>query len=125
MGNESSITACRGACDYAVFEDSASCSTGSGSCSVAVLLEAEPSGFHDENLIAATQQIREILAAIPPDADGRKLSFIRTNMGSLLAWMDHSGATVPDGAVTAEDDDATIAAALRLRGYAAAGAAQA
>jgi hypothetical protein len=43
-------------------------------------------------------------------------------MGELLAWMDHSGAEVPDDAVTAEDDDATIARALRLRGYAAAGA---
>jgi hypothetical protein len=92
---------------------------------VAELLEAEASGFHDENLIAATQQIRAILAAIPPDPAGRKLSFIRTNMGELLAWMDHSGAEVPEGAVTAEDDDATIAQALRLTGYAAAGAAQA
>jgi len=91
---------------------------------VAELLLAAPSGFHDQNLIDATQQIREILAAIPPDPAGRKLSFIRTNMGNLLAWMDHSGAEVPEGAVTAEDDDATIAEALRLRGYAA-GAAQA
>ena len=41
-------------------------------------------------------------------------------MGELLAWMDHTGAEVPDDAVTAEDDDATIAAALRLKGYAAA-----
>ncbi len=120
MGN--GITACRGTCDFAISNDSAACGTGTGTCAVAELLEAEPSGFHDENLIAATQQIRAILAAIPPDSAGRKLSFIRTNMGELLAWMDHSGAEVPEGAVTAEDDDATIAQALRLKGYAATGA---
>src|SRR2546427_12338869 len=120
MGN--GITACKGVCDYAISNDSAACSDGQGTCSVAEVLEAEASGFHDENLIAATQQIRAILAAIPPDPAGRKLSFIRTNMGELLAWMDHSGAEVPDDAVTAENDDATIAQALRLTGYAAAGA---
>jgi hypothetical protein len=123
MGN--GITACRGTCDFSISNDSAACGTGTGTCAVAELLEAEPSGFHDENLIAATQQIRAILAAIPPDPAGRKLSFIRTNMGELLAWMDHSGAEVPEGAVTAEDDDATIAQALRLTGYAAAAGAQA
>jgi hypothetical protein len=123
MGN--GITACKGTCDFAISNDSAACGTGTGTCAQAELLEAEASGFHDENLIAATQQIRAILAAIPPDPAGRKLSFIRTNMGELLAWMDHSGAEVPDDAVTAEDDDATIAQALRLKGYAAAGATQA
>jgi hypothetical protein len=123
MGN--GITACKGACDFAISNDTAACSEGRGTCGVAELLEAELSGFHDENLIAATQQIREILAAIPPDPAGRKISFIRTNMGNLLAWMDHSGTTVPDGAVTAADDDATIAEALRLKGRAAAGAGQA
>ena len=120
---QDSITACKSACDYSIDNDRANCSSGNGSCSLAVLLEAEPSGFHDQNLIAATQEIKAILAGIPPDSEGRKLSFIRTNMGSLLAWMDHSG-TASDGGVTAEDDDATIARALRLRGYAA-GAAQA
>jgi len=120
MGN--GITACRGTCDFSIFNESAACGTGTGTCAAAELLEAEPSGFHDENLIAATQQIRAILAAIPADPAGRKLSFIRTNMGELLAWMDHSGAEVPDDAVTAEDDDATIAQALKLKGYAAAGA---
>jgi len=119
---ENGITACKGTCDYAISNDAAACSDGTGTCATAQLLEAELSGFHDENLIAATQQIRAILAAIPPDPAGRKLSFIRTNMGELLAWMDHSGADVPDDAVTAEDDDATIAAALRLTGSTAASA---
>jgi hypothetical protein len=123
MGN--GITACKGTCDFTISDDTAACSDGKGSCATAELLEAEPSGFHDQNLIDATQRIREILAAIPPDPAGRKLSFIRTNMGELLAWMDHSGAQVPEGAVTAEDDDATIAEALRLTGYAAASAGQA
>ena len=122
MGN--GITACKGACDYTVYSNSAACNTGTGTCAVAKLLEAELSGFHDENLIAATQQIKAILAAIPPDPAGRQLSFIRTNMGELLAWMDHSGAEVSEEGVTADDDDATIAAALRLTSYAA-GAAQA
>ena len=124
MGN--GITACKGTCDFAISNNAAGCSDGTGTCAPAELLEAEASGFHDENLVAATQQIRAILAAIPPDPAGRKLSFIRTNMGELLAWMDHSGAEVSDDAVTAKDDDETIARALRLTGYAAAaGAAQA
>ena len=122
MGSLSTGVGCgRGACDFVIVDDDANCQSGSGSCSAAVLLEAEPSGFHDENLIAATQKIREILAGVPADSRGRKLSFIQTNMGSLLAWMYH-GATAPLEGVTAKDDDATIAKALRLKGGAAAGA---
>ena len=118
-----STTACgRESCVYSISGESADCSAGAGTCGPAELLEAEPSGFHDQNLIAATQQIRAILASIPPDPAGRKLSFIRTNMGELLAWMNHSGAEVPDDAVTAEDDDDTIAQALRLKSFAAGGA---
>jgi len=38
-------------------------------------------------------------------------------MGFLLAWVNHGAASIPDGAVTAKDDDATLARALRLKGY--------
>jgi hypothetical protein len=73
------------------------------------------SEFHDQYLIAATQAIKEILAGIPTDAQGRKLSFLHTNMGSLLAWVEH-GEAVPANAVTADHGDATIAEALGLIG---------
>ena len=43
---------------------------------MADFLDAEQSDFHDENLIKATQKIREALAEIPADPLGRKLSII-------------------------------------------------
>ena len=117
-----SPTGCIGkACDYVIVDDYAFCQTGTTSCTVAKLLEAEPSGFYDAKLIEATRRLREVLEGIPPDPRGRKLSLLHTNLGSLLAWVDHS-ATAPVKGVTAADDDATVAKALRLKGYAAAGA---
>jgi hypothetical protein len=90
------------------------CVPGTSTCSPVSFLEAEESGFHDCNLIEATAAINEILAKIPPDADGRTLSFLRTEMGTLLAWVEHGGQPV-DGAVTANDDNEAIAKALNLK----------
>jgi hypothetical protein len=114
---------CKQGCDWHQ-NDGLSCSETGNSCSQATFLTAEPSTFHDEYLIQATQEINEILDRLPKDADGRKLSFVHTRMGTLLAWVRHGAKSVPPGAVTAEDDDATIAKALNLKGYAAAGAGQ-
>lgn len=100
------------------------CQAGSGDCALALILEARPSEFHDQTLIEATLKIKQILEGIAADARGRKLSFVHTNMGTLLAWVEHGGAIPPD-AVTAEDADATVAEALGLNGYTAVGAGQA
>ncbi|MEO6588189.1 MAG: hypothetical protein ABIP06_02575 [Pyrinomonadaceae bacterium] len=92
-----------------------SCVSGDAStCNEVNILEAEESDFHDCNLIDATAAIKEILAKIPADPNGRSLSFLHTNMGTLLAWVEHGGEP-GEGAVTAEDDDATVAAALKLK----------
>jgi hypothetical protein len=94
------------------------CEAGSGGCSPAEMLEAEESSFHDKQLAAATKKIRNILAKIPPDPAGRKLSFCHTRMGALLAWVEHGGKAT-GRRVTAQDDNATIAKALRLKGVSA------
>jgi len=111
-------------CDFAVKGD-ANCQAGTGSCTVAQIAEADFSVFHDETLMKATQQIKQILEAIPPDPQGRTLSFLHTSMGSLLAWVRHGATDIPEDAVTAQDDDATVVRALKLRGYSAAGAGRA
>ena len=101
-------------CTYQVVNGVAICVPGTSACSPVIFLEAEESGFHDSDLIEATAAIKEILAKIPPDRDGRKLSFLHTEMGTLLAWVQHGGQPV-DGAVTASDDNAAIAEALKLK----------
>jgi hypothetical protein len=88
------------------------------------LLDANPSTFHDDYLIQATLEINEILQRLPKDPEGRKASFLHTRMGTLLAWVRHGATSVPPGAVTAKNDDATIAKALGLKGFAAAGVGQ-
>jgi hypothetical protein len=88
------------------------------------LLEAEASEFHDATLIDATRRISEIFESIPADSEGRKLSFLHTRFGTMLAWVHHGAKEISPDAVTAKDDDDTLARALRLKGYTAAGAAQ-
>lgn len=111
---------CTGAtCDFAVGgsdEQQVSCLSGSGTCLAADLLEAESSGMHDETLIEATQKIKQILSEIPADSDGRKLSFLVTKMGLLLAWVNHD-ADIPENAITAENDNTTLAKALKLKNW--------
>jgi hypothetical protein len=45
-------------------------------------------------------------------------------MGTLLAWVSHGAEVAPEGAVTNENDDATIARTLKLTDYNAYGAGQ-
>lgn len=111
--------ACSGTnCDFAIDTETEEglCLSGAGTCLSGGLLEAGSSGFHDEALIEATRKIRQILSDIPPDPEGRQLSFLVTGMGLLLAWVRH-GETIPENAVTAEDDDATLAKALKLTNW--------
>jgi hypothetical protein len=97
------------------------CEAGTGGCSPAHILEAEESSFHPQQLVEATLKIRRILAKIPADPAGRKLSFCHTKMGTLLAFVKHGGKAT-GRRVTAKDDNATVAKALKLKGVAAGGA---
>jgi hypothetical protein len=101
-------------CTFQVVSGVVICVPGASACSPVSFLEAGESGFHDCNLIEATAAIKEILAKIPPDPDGRSLSFLHTEMGTLLAWVQHGGQPV-DGAVTANDANEAIAEALNLK----------
>ncbi len=118
MSNEdSNFNPCgniNGGCTFESVAGNLRCVPGDSACAPVNLLEAEKSAFHDQYLVKATKAIKTILAKIPADPNGRNLSFIHTNMGTLLAWVEHGG-TPTTGAVTAKHDDATIAAALKLK----------
>ena len=114
MNNENKAGCTGKICGHQIKGDMLACDNDGSACLLVNFLEAEESGFHDSYLADATSRIKAILAEIPEDRNGRKISFIHTRMGTLLAWVDHSG-VVLDGAVTENDDDATIARALRLK----------
>ena len=101
-------------CDYALYDGSLGCVTGSRTCANAGFLEAGESDFHDENLVNATAALNAVLAMVPEDEEGRKLSFIHTNMGTMLAWSKH-GENVPEDAIGPGHDDKVIAEALNLK----------
>lgn len=101
-------------CGYGEFKGSLGCDTGPGSCWQANMLEADVSSFHDECLQDATAKIGEILKNIPPDPAGRKLSFVHTRSGSILAWVLH-GINLPDDAVTIESDPEEVKRALKIK----------
>ena len=110
---------CTGAnCDYAIEPTTGNgiCFSGSGTCLACNLLEAEASPLHDEALIEATRKIKEVLSGIPADPDGRTLSFLVTEMGLLLAWVEH-GSAMPENAVTAKNENAVLAQALKLTNW--------
>lgn len=112
---EDKLSGCVGKmCGFAAFSKELSCSTGNGSCWSAVLLEAEESPFHDKALQEATAVIRKALSAIPADPAGRKLSFVHTPQGTLLAWVTH-GEDAPSGGLTYDDDPTELAKILRIR----------
>ena len=90
------------------------CQSGGGDCLSPTLLEAARSNFYDETVAATTARINEIIAGVPADRQGRKLSFLRTPYGLLLAWVQHGGPTGPD-AVPASADPETLAKALGLK----------
>lgn len=107
---------CVGAtCDWVNGKGGQQCVDGTGGCNKAHFCEAEESSFHDKNLQDATKKINGILAKIPADPNGRKLSFCETHMGTFLAWVQHGGKPVSGKTVTRRDDDATVAKALKLK----------
>jgi len=111
-------TACSGAnCDWLVVHRGAfACIEGYGDCFQPRFLSAETTPFHDELLEDLSNKLNRILAQIPADTNGRKLSFCGTNMGIFLAWADH-GALPTKGAkiVNSRSDEKTIRKALKLK----------
>jgi hypothetical protein len=106
------------ACGFGAFGDEVNCDTGSGSCWTAMMADAEDSAFYDKTLRTATQEIRAILEQIPPDPNGRKLSFVHTEDGTILAWVNH-GKPFPAGTVTLESGKDNVRKALKLKVHAA------
>ena len=116
-GHHGSGKDCLGrACEWVQTGVRMECTDGSGGCSKPHFCEANESRFHDKNLQEATKKLNRILARIPADPKGRRLSFLDTNMGTLLAWVDRSGKPAKGKVVTQKDDDKTIAKALKLTG---------
>lgn len=101
------------ACGYGAFDGDVGCHTDDGSCWTARLVEAEESAFHDADLQQATAEITQILGKIKPK-EGRKLSFVHTAEGTLLAWVRH-GVKFPDHAVTFKDGHEKVKKALKLK----------
>lgn len=103
-------------CDWSFTRSGFDCLDGGGGCLVASFVEAEESFFHPPELIEATTKLRRILSKIPPDREGRKLSFCLTEMGVFLAWCSHNRKGKPRrGAVTRYDSPAKVAKALKLK----------
>lgn len=103
-------------CDFTICTETNEiyCRAGEGTCINCNLLEAEPSRNHDEHLMKATNKINRILAEIPEDPEGRKLSFLLTDKGLFLARV-HHGRSVPANAITAKDDINKISKALKIK----------
>ena len=104
-------------CEWAIIRKTVVCVAGTGGCSPSNFLTADESSFHDKNLVDATKKLNRILARIPEDSKGRKLSFCETKNGTLLAWVKHSGKSPAGRTVTRNDSDAAVAKALKLKSY--------
>jgi hypothetical protein len=102
-------------CDWAFTKSGLSCVDGGGGCEAAIFSEADESDFHPKELVAATRKINRILANVPPDSKGRKLSFCHTHQGILLAWCAHTGKPRPKSAVTRHDSPEKVEKALKLK----------
>jgi hypothetical protein len=103
------------ACEWAQVGKGIECTDGNGGCSQPHFCEAEESNFHDKNLQEATKKLNRILARIPADPKGRRLSFCETNFGTLLAWVERGGKPAKGKVVKERDDDKTVAKALKLK----------
>jgi hypothetical protein len=88
------------------------CESGDNSCLFAVCLTANVSAFHTAELAEATDHIRKILSKLKP-VSGKKLAFLGTQFGVLLAWVEHDKSP---GNVTADSDPQDIINALGLTG---------
>jgi hypothetical protein len=101
-------------CGWNAFSRDVGCSSGNSSCLLAEVLVADESEFHTADLQEASAEIREILSKIKRRR-GRKLAFLGTPFGVLLAWVRHD-IKVPDDAITSESSPKEIKKALGLKG---------
>lgn len=99
-------------CGYAVFSGDVGCTDG-GNYFWAEMLRAKESNFHDAALVKATSEINDILTSLSKDAGERRLSFLQTPLGIMLAWVRHD-LKIPEDAVTAESREEDIISALGL-----------
>ena len=75
-------------CGYGAFDGELGCMPG-GNYFYAGLLRANESNFHDSALVEATRRINDILAPLEKEAGNRKLAFLHTPFGTMLAWIRH------------------------------------
>ncbi len=113
----SSSEYCKNGCTHAIdpVSELAVCVEGGTDCLRPQLLVAKPSKFHDQALIDATAKINEILEALSPDPEGRKVSLIVNKLGAMLAWVHHNGNHDGKYSVTSKSDDETLIKALKLK----------
>jgi len=102
-------------CDWSWTKSGFACDSGEGGCFNPIFCEAELSDFHPSELEEATEKINRIIAKIPKDPRGRKLSLCLTDRGFLLAWTIRGKGRVAKSAVTRHDSDAKVARALGLK----------
>lgn len=103
-------------CSFGAFRGSLGCESGDGSCWTAYMAEADSSTlFHDQELYNATAEIQKILNGVTKPTDGRKLSFVHTEEGTILAWVEH-GIPFPANAVKYKHGHAKVKAALKIKG---------
>ncbi|MGB7069448.1 MAG: hypothetical protein WBD22_08120 [Pyrinomonadaceae bacterium] len=103
---------CVGDCSWAWFRRM-DCMPGSGTCTGAKMLKAADSDFHPKELQDAAMAIQKVLDGITSQKD-RKLSFLSTRFGVLLAWAEHNVVQPTDTPVTAASSDQEIIDALGL-----------
>ena len=101
-------------CSWNAVDGDVGCSSGNNSCLIAKVLTADESDFFTAELKDATDQIQKILTNIR-SRRGRKLAFLQTPFGVLLAWVRHD-IKVSDDAVTSESSPKEIKKALGLQG---------
>lgn len=58
---------------------------------------------HDDVLVQTTKELNDTIKNVPPDPQGRRLAFIRSNYGFRLAWV-YNDVPPPEGAVKITDE---------------------
>ena len=98
--------------------DTILCIDGGGGYKRAQMLKAKNSVFHTPAIKAATDKIEAALNDViaTGEGNGRRLSFLFTDIGVVLAWVDHD-ATIPKGRdiITEDSSDAEVIKALGLK----------
>ncbi|MBA2379905.1 MAG: hypothetical protein H0V76_10080 [Blastocatellia bacterium] len=102
-------------CGYNVSPSkSVGCDEGDGSCITAMMVMAEESDFHSSELQQASEDIQKIIDGIDQKGETRKLSFLATHRGIMLAWVEHDR-PAKEGDLTASSDPADLEAALGIK----------